>query len=257
MKHFNRDFQKVNEPFGAGRGSFRLLFDFSIMISCLKDDLKNYKILDFGTGTSWIAEWLNRMGYEVVAFDINMDLSRICQRRVACDKRLNPNLIHFQCGDGHEMPFKTSTFAHICCFDSLHHMHDYHKVLSEFYRVLIPGGRAIFVEPGAKHSTSKETIEFIKKCKKDDPTWIERDVVLEEIYQISQKCGFSQMIIRPSLLPDLREYDFHTWQKFREGDQILEAGYLNWLKAFNYDSRIVFYLDKGQTKIKVNLITPV
>ena len=37
------------------------------------------------------------------------------------------------------------------------------------------------VEPGARHSTSPETIAFVEAQKKHDPNWIERDVVLEEI----------------------------------------------------------------------------
>jgi ubiquinone/menaquinone biosynthesis C-methylase UbiE len=224
------------------------------MFSCLKDRPDNLKVLDFGAGTGWISEWLNRMGYEVTAFDINEDLPRIGQMRVECDKRVNPDQIHFQCGDGHNMPFEDNTFGHICCFDSLHHMHNYAKVLSEYYRVLTPGGRAIFVEPGAKHSTSKETVEFIEKHKKNDPTWIERDVVLEEIYQIARECGFGQLTIRPVLFPHLREYDFDAWQRFRKGDQHLEADYVNWLKVFNYDSHLSFYLDKNPPPQKENSI---
>lgn len=239
------EFMPENEPFGQGRSAFRLLFDFAIMLSCFHDALENKQILDFGTGTAWIAEWLNRMGYEVTAFDNNKDLTRIGRMRVACDKRVNQNLIHFRIGDGHQMPFSSEVFGHICCFDSLHHMNNYPQVLSEFYRILIQGGRAIFVEPGAAHSTSKQTINFIEKYKKGDPTWIERDVVLEEIYEISQGCGFSQMKIRPSIFPNLCEYDFYTWRKFLKGNPILENEYLNLLKSFNYQSRVVFYLDKG------------
>ena len=250
MNQCNQHHHEANEPFSVGRAAFRLLFDFSIMISCLKGGLENQRILDVGAGTGWIAEWLNRMGYDVIALDLNKDSSRFCRMRVACDQRVNPNLIHFQCGDAHDMPYKTSSFGHICCFDTLHHMRDYSKVLSEFYRVLIPDGRAIFVEPGAKHSSSKETIEFIEKYKNADPTWMERDVVMEEINRIAIECGFSDMTIRPALTPDLREYDLALWQKFRQGDQTLATDYLDWLKQFNYDSRVIFYLDKGSSKKK-------
>jgi len=40
-------------------------------------------------------------------------------------------------------------------------MKDYPKTLEEMYRILVPGGRAIFIEPGAKHSTSEETRTFL------------------------------------------------------------------------------------------------
>ena len=187
------------------------------------------------------------MGYEVTAFDLSKDLPQVGQMRVTSDQRIKPDLIHFYTGDGHNMPFEANSFGHICCFDSLHHMHDFSKALSEIYRVLLPNGRAIFVEPGAKHATSPQTLEFIEKYKKDDPTWIERSIVLEEIHEIAQECGFTKMTVIPLLWPGLREYTFERWQKFRLGDPIPELDYLNLLKAFNYDSRVVFYLDKSST----------
>jgi SAM-dependent methyltransferase len=249
--------EAINEPFGAGRLASRLLFDAGVMFSCLKDDAGNNRVLDFGAGTCWVSEWLMRMGYDVTTLDMDEGSARVGRVRVECDKRVNPNSVHFTCGDGHDMPFRDSIFSHICCFDSLHHMQSYPRVLSEFHRVLIPGGRAIFVEPGSKHSTSKETIDFMKRFKKDDPTWIERDVVLEDISRISQECGFSKMTIRPSLHPHLREYDFRTWQRFRQGDRMLGEDYLSWLSAFNYEDRVVYYLDKAAIRDNVNFIAAV
>jgi|GEM_PF-2128194 len=238
-------YKAINEPFTIGRPASRLLFDFGNMISCFKGGIENRNVLDLGSGTGWITEWLNRMGYDVTASDISEDFGKILQLRMDSDKRINPKNIHFQRADGHHIPCAPDYFGHICCFDTLHHMHDYSKTLKELYRILIPSGRAIFVEPGAKHSTSKETIEFINQYKKDDPSWIERDVVLEEIYRISRGCGFGRMVIRPSLFPELREYDYLTWKEFRCGAPLLEVDYLAWLKDFNHDSRVVFYLDKG------------
>jgi ubiquinone/menaquinone biosynthesis C-methylase UbiE len=47
------------------------------------------------------------------------------------------------------MPFESGMFGHLLCYDTVHHMHDYPKVFAEFFRVLRPGGRGVFVEPGA------------------------------------------------------------------------------------------------------------
>jgi ubiquinone/menaquinone biosynthesis C-methylase UbiE len=79
-------------------------------------------------------------------------------------------------------------------------MHDYDQVFREFYRVLKPGSRAVFVEPGAKHSTSPDTIEFMKS-KTHDPSWIERDVMLEEIDAIARRSGLSRSTIAPMQRP--------------------------------------------------------
>jgi SAM-dependent methyltransferase len=250
MNILDEDFNSLNEPFDVGRPVSRLLFDLGIMFSCLKNDLKDRRVLDFGSGTGWISEWLNRMDFEVTSFDLSVKHIRISKLRMACDKRIKTDLIHFHSGDGHKMPFQSDSFGHICCFDTLHHMVDFRQVLSEFYRVLIPNGRAIFVEPGANHATSKETIEFLAKYRPIDPDWIERSIDLKEIYKISRSCGFSELIVRPVLLPELREYQFEQWQSFRQGNSSLEVDYLNLLKEFNYNSRVVFYLDKRERNKK-------
>ncbi len=59
--------------------------------------------------------------------------------------------------DGHAMDsVEDNFFSNIVCFDSSHHMYDFERTFRELFRVLVPGGRAVFVEPGSKHSTSKE-----------------------------------------------------------------------------------------------------
>ena len=134
-------------------------------LKSIRKDIGNNRILDFASGNGWIAEWLNRMGFDVVAFDnaryhvMNMRL------RCSLDSRVNPDLMSPLLCDGAHLAFKNESFANVICFDSLHHMRDYMAVLAEMNRILIHGGRAIFVEPGARHSTSKETIEFLEKNK--------------------------------------------------------------------------------------------
>lgn len=239
------EYASVNEPFGAGRAAARMFFDFGIMLSCFRaDSATSSKILDFAAGTGWISEWLNRMGYDVTAFDLDANAANIAALRLRLEGRSNPAKFRFRAGDGHAMPFADGEFSHICCFDSLHHMRDYPKAFAEFYRVLENGGRAIFVEPGARHSKSKETIEFVEKYKKNDPDWLERDVVLDEINAIARRAGFRSLRVRPFLWPQLAEYEFSEWASFRKGNRSLESGYLARLKEFNFDSRVVFYVDK-------------
>jgi SAM-dependent methyltransferase len=239
------EFALINEPFDQGRAASRMFFDFGAMLSCFREhSSQNPRVLDFASGTCWLSEWLNRLEYDVYAIDIESDSELAAQLRGRLDQRVNAARLQFRKGDGHRLPFKKNFFSHICCFDSLHHMHDYHQVLSEMFRVLEPGGRAIFVEPGAIHSKSKETIEFIEKHKKHDPAWIERDVVLDEIHAIAMQAGFKHLAVRPSLWPQIREYDLVSWARFRDGDEVLGKDYLRLLTDFNFNSRIVFYIDK-------------
>jgi SAM-dependent methyltransferase len=184
----------ITEPFTAGRAAPRLLFDFRVMASLLKPSVLDQPLLDFGAGTGWVTEFVARMGLKTVAFDIHGDLEACLASRAKADGRIDSGLMSFAHGDGHAMPFEPGVFGHLLCYDTLHHMHDYPKVFAEFFRVLQGGGRGIFVEPGARHSTSPETVAFVEAQKKHDPSWIERDLVLEEIDQIARAAGFSSGI---------------------------------------------------------------
>jgi ubiquinone/menaquinone biosynthesis C-methylase UbiE len=232
------------EPFLNGRQTGRLLHDLGAMISLLNPKMLSRPILDFGAGSCWITESIAKMGYEVTAFDIHGDLAGCIEGRVNADARIDPSLINYKTGDGHAMPFANDSFGHLLCYDTLHHMHDYGKVFSEFSRVLQPGGRAVFVEPGARHSQSRETIEFLK-LKAHDSTWIERDVVLEEINKCATRAGFSDLMVVPVQHPMAPStFTLRNWSKFRRGNLRLRLGFARKMAVVNYDQRVVFYCDK-------------
>lgn len=238
----------VTEPFTAGRAAPRLLFDFSVMTSLLKPSVLESPILDFGAGTGWVSELCARMGLQTVAFDIHRDLQACLQNRAQADCRIDEHLLSFAHGDGHAMPFESDVFGHLLCYDTLHHMYDYPKVFSEFFRVLHRGGRGIFVEPGARHSISPETLAFVETQKKHDPTWIERDVVLEEIEQIAREAGFDtglSIIPMPHPLA-LQAYSMVEWEQFRKGDTLQRLRLTDQLASVNYWDRVIFYVDKPE-----------
>lgn len=240
--------QGVTEPFTAGRDTSRLFFDFSVMISLLKETILLDPVLDFGAGTGWITEFCVRMGLQTVALDIHNNLKDCLENRGNADIRINTNLISFAQGDGHNMPFDSDTFGHLLCYDTLHHMHNYNKVFSEFFRVLKKGGRAIFVEPGARHSTSPETIKFLADNKDKGLDWIERDVVLEEIDKIAREAGFSRgiSIVPVSNPATLQVYSIDEWSQFREGDNLQRLRIIDQLAHLNYWDRVIFYVDKSE-----------
>ena len=234
------------EPFCAARMAQRLIFDFGVMASLLNPAFFNAPVLDFGAGTGWISELVARMGIQVVAFDIHGDLKACLEGRAKADNRIDPLLLRYAHGDGHAMPFQDGLFGHVLCYDTLHHMHDYPKVFKEFFRVIKNGGRAVFVEPGARHSTSPETIAFVRAQKLHDPNWIERDVVLEEIDSIARDAGFSSGLkIVPMQHPlSLMTYSFNTWDKYRHGNSAERDKLADQLSRINYWERVVFFVEK-------------
>jgi SAM-dependent methyltransferase len=233
----------LTEPFQAGRSAARILFDFAAMVACIKEH-PTAPLLDFGAGTGWLSELVARLGYPVVAYDVHGDLERCVQARLKADNRIPHGAISVRQGHGLELPFSASTFSHVLCFDTLHHISDYAAIFREFARVLQTGGRAIFVEPGANHSKSPETVAFVREQKKHDPTWIERDVVLEEISSVAMAAGFRDFKLVPLPHPlAFTTYGVPQWTAFREGDKRLRALLTDQLAALNYYDRIVFYCE--------------
>ena len=238
----------VTEPFSSGRAAPRLLFDFAVMASLLKPSVLKKPVLDFGAGTGWISEFCCRMGLQVVSFDMHEDLQACLENRVLVDRRVDGRLLSFAHGDGHCMPFESGVFGHVLCYDTFHHMRDYSRVFLEFFRILRTGGRGIFVEPGARHSSSPETIAFLKAQKNHDPNWIERDVVLEEIDQIARDTGFKAgLSIVPMPHPAaLQTYSMDEWKRFRDGDVLKRLRLTDQLASLNYWDRVIFYVDKPE-----------
>jgi SAM-dependent methyltransferase len=232
------------EPFQNGRETGRLLHDLGAMLSLLNPEMLSLPVLDFGAGSGWITETIAKMGLQVTAFDIHGDLEGCIAGRTSADARIDPSLITIATGDGHHMPFDDETFGHLLCYDTLHHMHDYDRVFAEFARVLKLGGRAIFVEPGAEHSRSPETIAFLNS-KVHDLTWIERDVVLEEISGCARSVGLSDLSIYPNQHPIAPiVYSLRDWLRFRRGNLGLRWKFSKAMAGRNYNDRIIFYADK-------------
>lgn len=236
----------LNDPFQTGRSASRLIFDFSIGLSLLDFDSPNKKILDFACGTGWTSEFLNKVGFDVYGFDIdNKQAIKLAKSRYKYDKRIDINRIHFSIMDGHNLKYEDNFFGQVFCFDSLHHMNDYEKVFREIYRVLVNKGMAVFVEPGSNHSKSKETINFLKTHEHDAHReyWLEKDVVLEEIFNLTKKIGFKDFKIKPFLDPNLVNFNFVNWYNILDNQDGIK-NYINELRRFNYEDRVIFSIIK-------------
>jgi hypothetical protein len=80
------------------------------------------------------------------------------------------------------------------CHDAFHHIPNQAEVLGEFARVLRPGGIACFCEPGRQHSSTPASQDEMARHRV-----LENDVVIEDIWQLAQRAGFSRLVVRPVL----------------------------------------------------------
>jgi SAM-dependent methyltransferase len=104
--------------------------------------LTGLNVLDFGCGHGMAAVVLARRGARVTAFDLSTGYLTEARYRAAA----NGVSIHFVRADGERLPFADAVFDRVWGNAVLHHLEP-HIVARGVYRVLKPGGVAVFCEP--------------------------------------------------------------------------------------------------------------
>lgn len=231
---------------GAHKTAWNYIFDWAIAgeaLQCAPGDL----ILEFGSGPAYASEWLNRMGYHTVALDLEPSVLNFAHQRIALDQRTTPSWAHYVAGDGMRLPFADAMFDGLICLNALHHMPDYVAALSEMRRVLKPGGRAAFSEPGNRHAESPESRFAIEQFGA-----VERNIVLEEIYRISQQVGFEQMLIKPYVSPMLVNLDYRRFKRYRRNLPAMPYAYPHQIAQFVESTHALFVLKVPGEKLRTS-----
>lgn len=98
------------------------------------------KVLDYGCGRGEIVYYFSNKGILSIGVDYSTDAISICKNTYRFNKNLKWHLIK-----GHKLPFKENYFDIIFFLDVIEHIYDEEllKILSEFKRVLKPGGQII------------------------------------------------------------------------------------------------------------------
>ena len=172
--------------------SWNYLFDFSVACELLAprpDDL----ILDFAAGTCWATELLGRLGVRTVSVDLSTEMMRRGRERLAADSRLVfRDEAVFVTARGQSLPFVAGTFEGVLCMNALHHLPSYAAALQEIHRVLKPGGRAVFSEPGTAHA-----VQPLSRFRMREESVIEKSVSLPVIRRLAMEAGFTRMGVVP------------------------------------------------------------
>src|SRR5439155_18109726 len=100
------------------------------------------QILDFGCGHGMAAVVMARRGARVTAFDLSQGYLGELDRRA----RANEVLLDLVRADGERLPFADASFDGVWGNAVLHHL-DLNRAGRELFRVLRPGGVAVFCEP--------------------------------------------------------------------------------------------------------------
>src|SRR6266480_2254684 len=105
------------------------------------------EVLDVGCGSGGPACFLTRtVGARVTGVDLDEDAVATASE-MARDLGLEP-IARFEHADaGRALPFDDRRFDTVVCVDSIHQLPDRRLALSEWHRVLKPGGRVLFTDP--------------------------------------------------------------------------------------------------------------
>lgn len=99
----------------------------------------DFKILDVGCGTGWAVKQLGKMIPGGSACGIDLSPAMIEQAKDNSDASDN---VEFKTGDSENIPYEDELFDAVMCTSSFHHYPKPVRALSEFRRVLKPGGYA-------------------------------------------------------------------------------------------------------------------
>jgi SAM-dependent methyltransferase len=105
------------------------------------------KVLEVACGSGGMTCAMARhSGATCVGVDINLHGIQAAQQRAERDGL--SSVASFQVVDaGRHLPFPDESFDAIFCNDSINHLPDRAAVLQDWYRILRPGGRALFTDP--------------------------------------------------------------------------------------------------------------
>ena len=176
----------------------RRLFDLStllLLLDCRPGDF----VLDVGAGAGFSSEMLVRLGYDVAAIDPDRQALGHNRQRVTFDRTRLSGTVHVAQAVAERLPFLDCSFDGVLAMNVLHHVPDIAGVASELARVLRPGCRAVFAEPGLDHLTDHETVRAIREHGERDRAF---DVV--DFLEKARHSGFKHAMLTATLQPPLR-----------------------------------------------------
>jgi SAM-dependent methyltransferase len=176
------------KPAASLREAPELMSTFGMLLGALAP-LPGMTVLDFAAGSCWTSWLMAQLGCKVVASDISVAMLELGRRRFAQQPLFGPQpeptFLPF---DGEHLDLDDQSVDRVLCFDALHHVADFGVVLAEMARVLRPGGRAGFAEPGPRHSVDPQSQHEMRRYKVP-----ERDIVLEDLWVTARDAGFAEL----------------------------------------------------------------
>lgn len=105
----------------------------------LLPEVKGKRVLDAGCAAGWYTAWLLDHGAQVTAVDLSPNMVERTHRRVGERARILQADLNLPLDD-----LADASFDVVLSSLTLHYLKDWTEVLSEFRRILVPGGTLVF-----------------------------------------------------------------------------------------------------------------
>jgi SAM-dependent methyltransferase len=179
----------------------RLIHEFGVALSCLSP-AAGERVLDLGAGSCWTTEWLCRLNVRATAVDIATDMLR-----VGGERRPRPPRV---AGDLESLPFARHAFDHAMCLNAYHHLPNGPAALRELVRVVRPGGRVVFAEPGRGHAEAATSRTAV-----DEYGVLEQDILVSQFTDDCRRAGFVDVRLVPVAYVSPRySIDRNRWHRW-------------------------------------------
>lgn len=177
------------------------------------DSLK--QVLEVGCGTGELTARLAAAGAHIVATDLDEIFLRQAREQVRASN------VEFIAAAGETLEnFRAGTFDAVCGLSILHHL-ELGPALRNIYRVLKPGGRAVFSEPNMANPQImlQKNVPWLKKIAGDSPD--ETAFFRGQIGKAFVSAGFKVVSVEPfdflhPSIPDFAAVFFNRFGRFLE-----------------------------------------
>jgi SAM-dependent methyltransferase len=167
----------------------------------LLGDVRGKRVLDYGCGAGENTTALAARGADVTGLDLSHDLIKLADERLG----LHGQEAEFVVGSCHDIPLADESVDVVFGMAILHHL-DLELAAREVWRVLKPGGLAIFSEP----TRDSATLRFVRRLipwQPQDVSPFERPLTTAELRRFARRFAWEGH--RHFLLPGLNHLGWY------------------------------------------------
>jgi len=162
----------------------------------LLGDIRGKTVLDLGCGSGENSLLLARRGADVVGVDISESLLALARKRLVVNGCADAS-VRFVPASAHRLPMPDASVDVVLGIAILHHL-DLDSTSREVFRVLRPGGRAIFKEP-VRDSRIVRSVRNLVPYRAPDVSPFERPLTTAELNAFAARFRLTNR--RPFRLP--------------------------------------------------------